>query len=294
MAKAKRTIDQLKTKDELSIADLNLGPIGPWATQDQFTESKFFAELLNRLVTGRDMNICITAASETGVGKTTLAAAIAILIDQHGWDASKASVADPADYDRRYDSAPPGSCLILDEAEKAMDARRGMSSDSVNLSQTFATKRYRQIFSILTAPSKSWIDKRLGSDAADYWIQAQQADLGRIKGEAKCYRLRTNEHYEVDYSKRTEMIHWPNLDDNDEFQKLDQRKQDLLESDAEQTYVDADDVDELKQQAAESATKRQRRRTIKRLDDRPELTQKAIAQVFDLSPSRISQIVNDN
>jgi hypothetical protein len=45
MAKAKRTIDQLKTKDELSIADLNLGPIGPWATQDQFTESKFFAEL---------------------------------------------------------------------------------------------------------------------------------------------------------------------------------------------------------------------------------------------------------
>ena len=293
MAKAKRTVDQLKTKDELSIADLNLGPIGPWATQDQFTESKFFAELLNRLVTGRDMNICITAASETGVGKTTLAAAIAILIDQHGWDASKASVADPADYDYRYDRVPPGSCLILDEAEKAMDARRSMSSDSVNLSQTFATKRYRQVFSILTAPSKSWIDNRLGDDAADYWIQALQTDLGRIKGEAKCYRLKTNEHYEVSYSKKTEYLHWPNLDDNEEFQKLDKRKEDLLESDQDQQYIDADDVQELKEQAVQSERKRWRRQIMKRLNERPELTQKAIADVFDMSAGRTNEIINE-
>jgi Mrp family chromosome partitioning ATPase len=97
MAKAERPIDNLQTKDELSIDDLDLGPIGPWATQTQFMNSKFFAELLNRLVTGRDMNIIVTAASETGVGKTTLAVSLAMLIDQHGWDASKASVADPAD-----------------------------------------------------------------------------------------------------------------------------------------------------------------------------------------------------
>jgi hypothetical protein len=292
MAQAERPIDDLTTKDELSIDDLNLGPIGPWATQQQFRESKFFAELLNRLVTGRDMNICITAASSTGVGKTTLAAAVAILIDQHGWTADKASVADPQDYDYRYDHAPPGSCLILDEAEKAMDARRGMSSDSVNLSQTFATKRYRQIFSILTAPSKSWIDTRLGDDAADYWIQAQETDLGRIKGEAKCYRLKTNEHYEVSYSKRTETIHWPVLDDHEEFQKLDRRKRELLESDSERKYVDADSVDDLKEQAVESATKRQRRRIVKRLDDHPKLTQQEIADVFDLSKTRINQIAN--
>jgi len=239
------------------------------------------------------MNIIVTAASETGVGKTTLAVALAMMIDQHGWTAEKASVADPADYDYRYDQVPPGSCLILDEAEKAMDARRGMSSESVSLSQTFATKRYRQVFSILTAPSKSWIDNRLGSDAADYWIQALQTDLGRIKGEAKVYRLKTNEHYEVDYSKRTEYMHWPNLDGNPEFERLDERKRQLLESDTEQSYVDADDVDELKQQAVESATEQQRRRVITRLNDVDGITQAQIADVWDVSQSRVSQIVND-
>jgi hypothetical protein len=174
-----------------------------------------------------------------------------------------------------------------------MDARRGMSNQSVSLSQTFATKRYRQVFSILTAPSKSWIDKRLGSDAADYWIQALQTDLGRIKGEAKVYRLMTNEHYEVDYSKRTEYLHWPNLDGNDEFERLDERKRELLESDQEQTYVDADDVAELKEQAAETAVQRQRRQIMKRLDDRPELTQRDIADIFELSKGRTNEIINE-
>jgi Mg-chelatase subunit ChlI len=288
MASTERQLDQLDDDREL-----DLGPIGPWADQEQFRNSKFFAELLNRLVTGRDMNIIVTAASETGVGKTTLAVALALMIDQHGWTADKASVADPADYDRRYDQCPPGSCLILDEAEKAMDARRGMSKESVSLSQTFATKRYRQVFSILTAPSKSWIDQRLGSDAADYWIQALQTDLGRIKGEAKVYRLHTNEHYEVDYSKRTEYLHWPNLDGNEEFERLDERKRELLESDAEDSYIDADNVEEMKEQAAETAVQQYRRKIMKRLDAREELTQKAISEVFDLSKGRTNQIINE-
>lgn len=291
MATDERQLDQLKDSDD---SELDLGPVGPWAELPEFRQSKFFAELLNRLVTGRDMNIIVTAASETGVGKTTLAVALAMMIDQHGWTADKASVADPADYDRRYDQVPPGSCLILDEAEKAMDARRGMSKESVNLSQTFATKRYRQVFSILTAPSKSWIDNRLGSDAADYWVQCLQTDLGRIKGEAKVYRLKTNEHYEVDYAKRTEYLHWPNLDGNEEFEKLDKRKRELLESDSEQSYVDADNVDELKEQAVESATERQRRRVVKRLNGLDGVTQEDIAEVWDVSQSRVSQIVTDS
>jgi len=251
----------------IDVDELDLGPVGPWATTPGFRDSKFFAELLNRLVTGRDMNIIVTAASETGVGKTTLAAAIAMMVDQHGWTAEKAAVADAAAYDHLYDSVPPGSCLILDEAEKAADARRGMTKESVTLTQSFATKRYRQVFSVLTAPSKSWVDNRLGGDAADYWIQALETDMGRIKGEAKVYRLKTNEHYETDYASRTEYLHWPNLDGNPEFQKLDERKRELLESDPEQSYVDADDVEELKKKAVESATERQRREVVQRMNE---------------------------
>lgn len=275
------------------LEDYDLGPIGPWAQIPEFKSSKFFTELLNRLVTGRDMNIIVTASSETGVGKTTLAVALAMMIDQHGWTADKAAVANPVEYDRLYDHSPPGSCLILDEAEKAMDSRRGMTSESVSLTQSFATKRYKQIFSILTAPSKSWVDNRLGSDASDYWIQALETDMGRIKGEAIVYRLRTNEHYESDYTEKTEYIHWPNLDSEEEFQRLDQRKRNILESDNETAYYDEDDVQELKQDVSRTAREKQRREIIRKLNKVDKLTQEDIGDVFDISSSRVSQIVND-
>jgi Mrp family chromosome partitioning ATPase len=274
-------------------SELDLGPVGAWVDMDQFQQSQLFGEFLNRLVIGRDMNIIITAGSETGVGKTTLAVMLAMMMDQHGWTADKAAVADPRQYDAMYDEVPPGSVLILDEAEKAMDARRGMTHESVNLSQTFATKRYRQVFSILTAPSKSWIDKRLGSDAADYWIQCEQTDMGRIKGEARCYRLKSNEHYEVDYSKRTEFLHWPNLDGAPEFERLDERKRELLESDSETNYVDADEVEEIKKEAVGQAKQQQRREVAKELNELDGLTQEDIAGVFDISQGRVSQLIHE-
>ena len=183
--------------------------------------------------------------------------------------------------------------MILDEAEKAADARRGMTNESVSLSQSFATKRYRQVFSILTAPSKSWIDKRLGSDAADYWIQAQGTDMGRIKGEAAVYRLKTNEHYQTDYTKRTEYIHWPNLDGNEEFEKLDKRKRELLESDQEQSFVDAEDVQNLKESAADAAADRQKRELVKRMNKHEALTQHDIAEIVDMSSGWVNDVVND-
>jgi len=269
-----------------------LGPVGRWQNIPSIRDSKFFAEMLNRLVTGRDANIIITAASETGVGKTTLAVAIATLIDQHGWTADKAAVASPVIYDRLYDESPPGSCLILDEAEKAADARRGMTTESVTLSQSFAAKRYQQIFSILTAPSKSWVDNRLGGDAADYWLQAHQTDMGRVKGEATVYRLKNNEHQGVEYTERVERIHWPNMDDDPEMQALDDRKQEVLETDSETDFVKAEKVEEQKKKAKKKAKKNKRDELIRAVYeyDGGVETQTDIAEAVGLSQRRVSQI----
>jgi len=283
--------------------DRNLGPVSQWVGSPEFTESKFWAELLTRLVTGRDANIIITASSETGVGKTTAAVAIALLLDQHGWSAEKAAVGSAAEYDRLYDECKPGSVLLLDEAEKAVDARRGMTKESVEVSQAFATKRYQQVFGMLTAPSKGWVDNRLGSDAADYWIQALQTDMGRIKGEAKVYRLKNNEHYQQDYTERTEYIHWPNLDWHPEFQELDRRKRKLLESDEGSAYVHKDDIADIKKSVRRETQRETEQQIIERmaasdLEEKHKATtgfkQKEIGEALDVSRSRISQRLNSD
>ena len=281
--------------DEIDTESVGLGPVQAIADAEGLRESRFFAELLTRLVTGRDANIVITASSETGVGKSTLAVTLALLLDQHGWEARKAAIGSAREYDRLYDGVEPGSVVVLDEAEEAVDSRRGMTSESVSLSQSFAAKRYKQVFSILTAPTKSWIDKRLGSDSADFWIQAQETDLGRVKGEARVYRLKTNEHYERDFTKKTETLSWPDISDHDAFAEMDRRKRERYDNGAEASeYYDGDEVDEIRRQTREEVKQEYRTEIIRRLDASTPLTQKQIGNVFEISSSRVSQIVNSS
>lgn len=291
----------MATEQHRGLTDgLNLGPVGNWAGMDSIRDSKFFAEYLNRLVTDRDMHVIVTASSETGVGKTTLAASLALIFDQHGWTAEKAAVANAKQYSHLYDEVPEGSVLLLDEAEKAADARRGMTKESVEISQSFATKRYQQVFGILTAPSKGWVDQRLGSDSADYWVQALQTDMGRVKGEAKVYRLKNNEHYQEDYTERTEYIHWPILDWHEEFRRLDRRKRELLESDEESAYVHKDEIADIKNSVRKEAAKNAEREIIERMwdsdiDDKKAssgFNQYEIGDALGVDRSRISQRLN--
>jgi len=244
------------------------------------------------------MHVIITASAETGVRKTTLAVVLALLWDQHGWTADKAAVASAEEYTFKYDDLPPGSVLLLDEAEIAADNRRGTSKGNVEVSQAFAGKRYRQIFGMLTAPSKSWVDKRLGADAADYWIQAQETDRGRPKGEAIVYRLKSNEHYQTDYTKRHEVITWPRLDDHAAFIELDRRKKERLGGTYDSVYVHRDEVDEMKSKWWKKATNKTRYHLVKAMVANG-LTQTKTAEILQdaehvdgLGQSQVSRLLS--
>lgn len=261
-------------------------PIGAWAGTG-IRDSKLFSEYLHRWNAGRDLHVIVTASGETGVGKTTLAFALAVLWDQFGWTADKACVADPKKYSRMYDDegvVPPGSVLILDEAEKAVDSRRSMKKESVQLSQDFASKRYRQIFGILTAPSKNWVDKRLGSSSVDYWIQAQETDTGKPKGEAVVYRLRENEHYEREYTTREEVISWPVLDSHPEFRRLDHiKKFELSEEHEEQSTYTEEEVEKREQQAREEGIRQGEANILADLYYNTEMSYQSLADKTTLS-----------
>lgn len=266
-----------------------------WAGENGITNSKLHSEFVHRLTAGRDMHVIITAASETGVGKTTLAFALAVLWDQCGWHVGKASVADPSKYSRLYDDddqVPPGSVLLLDEAEKAVDARRGMSTESVELSQDFASKRYRQIFGLLTAPSKGWVDKRLGSDSADYWVQAQETPNGKPKGEAIVYRLKTNEHYEREYTKREEIISWPVLDDHPEFIRLNRVKEEELQGSDEDKYVHKDEIESIKKEAYTKGKRQGEREILAGVYEGTDLTYEDLSELTHLARGTIGNRIN--
>lgn len=265
-------------------------PVEIWGNYPELANSKLFHEYASRLTAGRDMHVIVTAAAETGVGKTTLAFVLALLWDMHGWTVDKATL-DPREYDIMYDQVEPGSVLMLDEVEQAADARRGSSRENVNLSQAFATKRYRQVFGLMTAPSKGWVDNRIGGDSVDYWIQAQETPDGRPKGEAKVYRLKNNEHYEESYSKRTETISWPVMDWHSEFRALERKKVERMEGATKSKYVHREEVEEIKENYWNKAWNKGRYELISGLAEQG-IQQQVIAEAAGLSAARISQLVN--
>lgn len=299
-------------------------PVEIWSRFSGLTDSTYWHEYMNRLVTGRDMHTIFTAAGETGVGKTTLAFACCLLGDMNGWTAEKATL-DPAEYAHYYDKQvlcsehnqhnhlpleefdncddcdyylKPGSWLLGDEWEQAVDARRASSKSNLEASHSVAAKRYRQIFGAYTLPNKNWMDGRFANDAADFWMQVQQDDRGRPKGEAKVYRLRSNEHYETNTTPKVETISWPILDWHPEFKKLQYKKRQRMEGDIRRTYIHRDEFEEAKSNFWNKATKKTRYHLVKAMVEYG-LTQKEVSEVLTmaehvegLSQQRVSQLVN--
>jgi len=288
-------------------------------------QSDFWKEYTERLEGGRDMHTIITAASETGVGKTTLAFTLCMLGDMSGWHIGKATL-DPAEYAHLYDQKnhcethadrdevplnvfercpdcsyqmSPGSWLLADEWEQAVDTRNSMSKENREASHQVATKRYRQIFAVYTAPSKSWIDNRFSEDAVDYWLQAQEGEDGTIKGEANVYRLKDNEHRGVSYHESPdETISWPVLDSHPEFQKLERLKKKRMEGDIQRTYIHRDEFEEAKKNFWNKATQKTRYHMVKAMvkdgmsqTQTADITQKA-EHIEGVSQQRISQLMN--
>lgn len=265
----------------------------------EIRQSQLFHDYLDRLREGRDLRIIISASdAATGVGKTTLAVALAYAFDIHGWTAERSTL-NPREFVDIYGEAPPGSAIILDEAEQAVDKRRSVSNDVMAVGHAFATLRYKQVFGILTLPDKNTIDDRIVT-LCDYWILCQ----GR--GSADVYRLKTNDFTGEDWNEPTESLEWPNLDDDPEYQKLTRKKTERMEGEIKQQYIHVDEFEEAKQNFYNKFRKQTRYLCVKGIydycqDNDIPLSQAAIGEAIGrydedlrLEQSMVSKIVNSD
>lgn len=230
--------------------------------------------------------IIIARDAATGTGKTTLACQLAKDWDTHGWTADRATL-DPGTYADKYtdENTPKKSVLILDEAEQAADNRRSMSGQNVKLSHLWATMRFREIYSIVTLPSASMLDKRL-KELADVKIVVHN------RGTAVAYKTKIDDHDGSYRAKRLCRLRWEPMDDDPEYQKLTQKKAERMENYAE-TFAYGDDDDD--QPDPDQARRDYRRQVIERMSSGG-WTQQEIADALpDISDrSTVSKILNSD
>jgi len=247
-------------------------------------QSQLHQEYMTRLTNDRDMKVVITAASETGVGKTTLAFALAAMWDVHGFSPEKATL-NPKTFESLYDECPPGSVLMLDEAEQALDSRDSMTNENKNIGQKFAECRYGQIVSILTLPSIGWLDKRIREDVADYWVECLETDDGKPKGEARVYRMDKDDHRGKTMTYKTEIITWPILDYIDEFRALERKKDAHTRGETASNYISQQELQKERAKIRKSVSKEVRDAMIVSLCE-TELKQSTIADATQRAEER--------
>lgn len=230
--------------------------------------------------------IIIARDAATGTGKTTLACQLAKSWDTHGWTADRATL-DPGTYADKYTSedTPKKSVLLLDEAEQAADNRRSMSGQNVKLSHLWATMRFREIYSIVTLPSASMLDKRL-KELADLKIVVHN------RGTAVAYKTKIDDHDGSYRAKRLCRLRWEPMDDDPDYQKLTEKKAERMGNYAE-TFAYGDDDDE--QPDPDQARRDYRRQVIERMSSGG-WTQQEIADALpDISDrSTVSKILNSD
>jgi hypothetical protein len=235
---------------------------------------------------GRTLLVIIIARdAATGTGKTTLACQLAKSWDTHGWTADRATL-DPGTYADKYtdDDTPKKSVLLLDEAEQAADNRRSMSGQNVKLSHLWATMRFREIYSIVTLPSASMLDKRL-KELADVKIVVHN------RGTAVAYKTKIDDHDGSYRAKRLCRLLWEPMDDDPEYQRLTEKKAERMRNYADTfAYGNDEDADEPDPKQIKHDYRRQ---VIERMSSGG-WTQKEIANALpDISDrSTVSKILN--
>lgn len=255
--------------------------------------SELHSEYIKRFGQGRDMRVIVSADNAaTGVGKTTLAVFLCKMWDVWGFSPERATL-DPREFSVYYDHVPKGSCMLLDEAEQALDKRRSMSEEVLNVSHDFATKRYKQVFGILTLPSKDLIDARIADKLCDYWVLVEEP------GKASVFEFDENQFTNQVYYKKRETIEWPPLDDDPDFQAVEEKKMKRMTGQTQSRYVHRDEVEELKENFWRKATAERTFEVVRAAYEASQdessdmsLTQSDIGRIAGLSQPRVSEIVN--
>lgn len=244
-----------------------------------------------RIQNNRDGQAIITSrGSERGLGKTTLAIRMAREIYPR-FDAHKHAHINIHDYLTAYEKAEPGTVLILDEAEHGADSRRSMSNENVDLTQAWATLRYKNVITLVTLPDTAMLDKRL-LRLADFRINVIK------RGVAIPLNIQVNDwtgkikQMPITHGGKTELMYWDDLDKDPDFKHLTKIKDSTVTGELER--FEAEEV-EKKVKEAERKTKRKTRdKIIGRIYEETNLTQKEISEaVGDISQATVARAVEN-
>jgi|GEM_PF-740577 len=260
----------------------------------EWEETVLYKRWMRKVSAKNDFLMCVSPSSRTsgsGSGKTTLAVTLAQKMDrsESGFDAEKKATLDAGDL--AYDILPnvdPGSAVIFDEAQGApgttsVNARRGMTSEAIDAINGILANRDKNLTLIVVVQQLAMLDKML-YPMLDAWLLITADPSDPSGPECVHHTLMTNDYDLQNPEIKTpahETLTWSELPvDCDDYAEMERKKQAAKrkrgESD-EDTKTD-------------SLTPRARNRIIAERAAEG-VSQKVLAEAFDISQPRVSQLI---
>lgn len=245
-----------------------------------------------RVEQNRDLVILVTDGSnDRGTGKTTLTLQLAAGMDRtdDGMGLDKCAV-DPRPLTRQYTSKPKGSGLVLDESEVGADKYNAASAVNRAIRELVSMGRIEEKYLCLNAPGDHLVDKDLKT-LVDVWILIEE------RGFAKVYRMDYQPHGGHELTHGMGTLDWGPIVVNDPlhsvYQDLTAEKERRLRGEEDgDKYMLRSEAEEWVSDAEKTAKRETRDEYIKKMNEHPDLTHAEIADIVDLSNSRVTQICN--
>lgn len=243
-----------------------------------------------RVEQNRDLTILITDSSnDRGTGKTTEALRLAWGMDRTDEGLTEEKVAmDPRPLSEAYTEKPLGSGLVLDESEVGLDKYTAGSAVNRAIRELVSTGRVMEKYLVLNAPADHLVDQDLKS-LVDVWILVER------RGFANCYRMDWAPHQGHELTHSLGTVEWdpipPGTRLHDVYDYLTEKKEARLNGDDGDDYIKRSEAQEMVEEAKKEAERKTRDKMIRAMSEAG-YKNTEIADVTDLSPSRVSQIVN--
>lgn len=262
------------------------------STKENPFRGPFFNQVRKRKKQGRDTKLFFTALDgATGVGKTHCATALAYCLDtstpvERGgfkvrFRPERCTVHGP-EFMQKYDNVAKGGFLLGDEWTSEGDARRANSHKNVQMSYQWAMRRYREVDSGIILPSKADLDDRL-IRLADYWVCVEERGLATI------YEVSIGKFDDELFYKPLQKFRYPNLDGDPVIQYLDWAKEHKLESNESKQFYQANEVEDLVEEARLEGKEDARLQFVKTARSRG-LTQSEVGDLLGIKQPRVSQL----
>jgi len=232
-----------------------------------FKDSYLYERWSNRVVDppSNDFVICISASGKSSMsrtGKTTLTTFLAKKMDRSdgGFVAERNATLDAGAL--AYDvvpEVPNKSAVVLDEAQGApgtdgLDARRGMKQEAIDAINSILNNGDKELTIIITAQHLPMLDKRL-PPLIDAWLLIRHGPSSPDGPLAIHHAMSVEDYNFGDPQIKTpafEEFAWPAISKRDEdYQALEQMKQDAKQQEAAAEDEDADLPDDIQARIAQ-------------------------------------------